>query len=1288
VASLPRSAANTAALSTSTWTSIGPAPLKASINSPVVLSGRITGIAAHPFSAGTIYIAAAGGGVWMTTDAGSNWTPLTDSQRTLSMGAIAIAASNPLVIYAGTGEANNSFDSNFGRGILVSTDGGATWTLRTGPSGIFDRMASAAIAVDPTNENIAYAAMATAGENGLLGRPGIYKTTDGGVTWINTTSAITTAQPYTDVQIDLNAPATVYMAVGRFSGSALNGVYKSVNGGGFWTLLSNGPTGTSAGRIAIAVSKSNSQVLYVAAVQSSGSFGLYKMMRSNDGGATFTDLTSGTPNFPANQGPYDIYVAVDPTNSSIVYAAGSAGANSMIRSTNSGQTWADISVGGFLNLVSPHADHHAVAFDANGRLLDGDDGGIFRLDDPVLPSWSDLNGNLGTIHFMSVGLHPTNPNEAIGGSQDNGTSVYSGNVEWTRSDGGDGGFAKFSSTNGSRVYHVAPVGSFGSLNFFRRSDNDGASWTSKTTGLVNTAEFNFYPPFVVDPNNGDRVLLGGDRVYETTTAADTWTQLSAPGSNGWTSIFGIDALPLSKSDPNTIYAAVFPDLFVTTNHGATWTYHPLPLLGFIGDIQVDPMISTTAYVVFSNFSSGGVIFKTINGGLTWTNITGNLPNLPLWSLQVDPAGALYVGADDGVYNSNNGGSSWSRFGAGLPNAQVFQIELNTTLNLLAAATHGRGVWEITTPQIVSQAPDLTISKTHSGSLVTGQTGASYTLTVRNMGTGLTSNTVTVTDNLPGVLTATSIGGGGWNCSQPSGPCTRNDALAPGASYPPITMTVNISGGAFGSVANTATVSGGGEVNTGNDMATDTAVLLSGLAPPVLTFPADGAAGTSLTPTLTWNAASGATSYDVYFGLFSPPPFVMNTASLSYALQTLNPNTTYYWQIAARNSTGLSPASAVRFFMTGPSNFIPVTPCRIADTRNANGPFGGPALVAQTSRDFAIPSSACNIPANATAYSLNIAVAPRGRLGYLTAYPSGQAAPLVAILNSIDGRIKSNAAIVPAGTNGAISIFTTDSTDVVIDINGYFVPNNSGTGLAFYPLTPCRIADTRNPAGPLGGPRFAAGSVRTFPVLSSNCNIPATAQAYALNFAAVPSGPLGFLTAWPTGQPQPFVASLNAPTGAVTANAVIVGAGASGSVDVFALSATDLVIDITGYFAPPGVGGLSLYNVAPCRVLDTRLPAGSLPFTGTRDVNVAASPCSVPAAAQAYVFSATVVPPGPLGFLTMWPQGQPQPPTAMLNAGDGAVTSNMAVIPTVNGSVSAFALNSTHLVLDIFGYFAP
>jgi hypothetical protein len=297
--------------------------------------------------------------------------------------------------------------------------------------------------------------------------------------------------------------------------------------------------------------------------------------------------------------------------------------------------------------------------------------------------------------------------------------------------------------------------------------------------------------------------------------------------------------------------------------------------------------------------------------------------------------------------------------------------------------------------------------------------------------------------------------------------------------------------------------------------------------------------------------------------------------------------------------------------------------------------------------------------------------------------------VVATLNSIDGRVRSNAAIVPAGANGAVSVFATDTTDVILDINGYFVSGNNASALAFYPLPPCRVADTRNPTGFFGGPSLAAQSTRSFPILGSSCGLPVNAQAYSLNFAAVPKGStLGFLTAWPDGQTRPLVASLNDPTGTVLSNAVIVPAGAGGAVDVFTTDATDLVIDINGYFAPQGPGGLSLYTVAPCRILDSRLPAGSLPFGMSRDVNVVGGSCGVPATAQAFVFNATVVPPGFLGYITMWPQGQIQPPTATLNAYDGGVTNNMAIVPTNTGSVSVFPSALTHLVLDIFGYFAP
>ncbi len=377
----------------------------------------------------------------------------------------------------------------------------------------------------------------------------------------------------------------------------------------------------------------------------------------------------------------------------------------------------------------------------------------------------------------------------------------------------------------------------------------------------------------------------------------------------------------------------------------------------------------------------------------------------------------------------------------------------------------------------------------------------------------------------------------------------------------------------------------------------------------------------------------------------------------------------------------------------PLQFVAVTPCRVVDTRLAPGPFGGPPLQGQTSRDFAIPDGACSIPNTATAYSLNVTVVPHGTLGYLTVWPAGQTRPTLSTLNSLDGRIKANAAIIPAGSGEAISVYATNTTDVVLDIDGYFVPAASAT-LAFFPLTPCRVADTRWPTGPLGGPYLAGARERAFPVLSSSCVIPDTAQAYSLNFAVIPRGGLGYLTVWPTGQTKPLVSTLNALTGTITANAAIVPSGLQGAISVYPSSATDLVIDVDGYFAlatsgPQPANGaqpLSLYALAPCRVLDTRQGSGA--FSGTIPVDVLTSVCQVPSA-QAYVLNATVVPQHgqPLGYLTLWPDAESKPVVSTLNALDGAITSNMAIVPTLNGSIDAFATTPTDLVADIFSYFA-
>ena len=614
-------------------------------------------------------------------------------------------------------------------------------------------------------------------------------------------------------------------------------------------------------------------------------------------------------------------------------------------------------------------------------------------------------------------------------------------------------------------------------------------------------------------------------------------------------------------------------------------------------------------------------------------------------------------------------------------------------------------------------PILTAASSHTQGFALGQVGAVYTLTVTNQGTAASSGAVTLSDTLPSGLTATSMTGSGWSCTLAALACTRSDSLAIGSSYPAVTLVVTVSANAASSVTNLVSATNANALGvTGSDLTLIGAVLTiakshagnftrgqsvavysvtvsnsagasaaSGLVTVTESLPA-GLTAISMSGT-NWNCAQPAgpctRSDTLQPGATYPSITVMVSVASNAALQVTNHVSVSGGGSAAASAddvTNINPP-------VGALRFVPVTPCRVADTRRGAGPLGAPSIGSGGTRDFPIPSSSCGIPASAQAYSLNVAVVPAGPLGYLTAWPSGQPQPVASTINSVDGRVKSTAAIIPAGSNGSISVFASNATDVILDVNGYFVPTTNTSALAFYPITPCRVADTRKPNAPLGGPYLASGLSRTFPVLNSACGIPANAQAYSLNFAAVPFGPLGYITAYPTGHSQPTVASLNAPTGTITANAVIVPAGTNGSVDVYASNATNLVIDIDGYFAPMATGGLSLYPVTPCRVLDTRKPAGSPPFTGEIDVPVTASACSVPAAAQAYVFNATVAPSGAFGFLTLWPQGQSRPTAATLNAVDGIITSNLAVVPTANGSISAYGTNPTQLILDIFAYFA-
>ncbi len=372
-------------------------------------------------------------------------------------------------------------------------------------------------------------------------------------------------------------------------------------------------------------------------------------------------------------------------------------------------------------------------------------------------------------------------------------------------------------------------------------------------------------------------------------------------------------------------------------------------------------------------------------------------------------------------------------------------------------------------------------------------------------------------------------------------------------------------------------------------------------------------------------------------------------------------------------------------------FVPLSqPCRAVDTRPERG--GGGPIQGGILQNFPISGAgSCATLPSAAAYSMNVSVVPQGPLGYLTVWPAGQPRPLASTLNSLDGRIKANAAIIPAGASGQISVYATSTTNVIVDVNGYFAPV-SGSTLAFYPLPPCRVADTRHDTYPpgLGPPFLNAGQERAFPILdAATCNIPSSGvAAYSLNFSVVPHGSLFYMTVWPTGETRPTVSTLNDIPGQIIADAAIVVAGTGGDVSVYPTNDTDLVIDINGYFAAAGMGGLSLYGVQPCRVIDTRTAGGAFNGLLSPPVDVVTAGCAASSLAQAYVFNASVVPVGALGYLTLWPDGSNQPLVSTLNALDASISSNMAIVPTNNGKVDVYASGLTQLILDISSYFAP
>lgn len=695
------------------WTLIGPRPIK-SASAGNLFSGRARELAVDPRNGNVVYLGAASGGVWKTTDGGANWTPLTDTQPSLAVGSLALDPSNPNTIYVGTGEGLPPI-AYPGAGILKSTDGGVTWKHLPGPFvGPFNATTGGAVipslAVHPTNGFILLAGV----EGGGNLESGVYRSSDGGVSWTN----VLPGAFGTEVLFDPTDGNIAYATLGTSSGSAANGVYKSVDGGLTWNRLLGAGTNVlpsaNLGWMEMAIAPSRPATLYLgisnAGANSKTLLGFYKTV---DGGASWTQL-SNTPDYCDPQCSYDNVIRVHPTNPDVIFVGGSAGnefksGKILIRSLDGGASWTEIGVPP-VGTPGLHGDMHAIAFAPGAaKLYVGNDGGVWSTTSVTSPTvnWTNLNATLAITQFYSgLSIDPSNVNVGFGGSQDNGTSRYSGSLTWDKVNCGDGAQTAIDFLVPSTVYVICfdPDGID-----IEKSTSGGAynSWSSAANGFNVSDRHARVAPFTMDPSNPQRLYIGTFRVFQTRDGAGSWTAISPDlaGANA-----SLTAIAVAPSDSNTLYAGASNGRVQLTTTagagaGATWTDRTtgLPRRG-VTQIAVDATSAATAYVTVSGFSgfSGdaqGHVFKTSNGGLNWTDISGNLPNVPVNDIVIDPdlPGTLYVATDIGVFATASGGETWLVLGSALPHVPVSSIKLHRPTRTLRAGTYGRSMWDLQVP---------------------------------------------------------------------------------------------------------------------------------------------------------------------------------------------------------------------------------------------------------------------------------------------------------------------------------------------------------------------------------------------------------------------------------------------------------------------------------------------------------------------------------------------------------------------------------------------------------------
>jgi photosystem II stability/assembly factor-like uncharacterized protein len=689
---------------------------------PANMGGRVTAIAVVEKRPATQYVAAASGGLWKTVNNGINWKPVFDREKIASIGDVAVAPSNPDVVWVGTGEANLRNSVSWGDGVYKSVDGGRTWKHM----GLRDSHHVGRIVIHPRNPDVVYVA-ALGHAWGPNRERGLFKTTDGGRTW-QAVKYVNDDTGFIDLAMDPSAPETLYAAAYRvrrdaFAGGnpavqfgSAAGLYRTSDGGATWQKLTKGLPDRPFGRCGIDIYRKDPSLLYAVVQTDLTTIRTVpgQPARTNDQpdtGGIFRSADRGETWVKVNDlCPRPFYfgqVRVDPNNGRRVYVAGI----NLHVSEDGGKTFRPDGA------LGVHADHHALWIDPadSEHLILGCDGGVAYSYDGG-QTWEHLK-NLPLAQFYAVGLDLRKPYRIYGGLQDNGSWAGPsrtvsregiGLADWFRLHAADGFYCQVDPTDPDTVYCEGQYGNLRRVHV--RTGTDVGIRPQPPNGQP-AYRFNWSSPLVLSPHDARTLYFGGNHVFKSVNRGDSWEVLSPdltrgkPGpsaDNGHT----ITALAESPFRAGLLYAGTDDGrLHVSRNGGAAWsdlsTKVPgVPADRWVSRIACSPFAEGTAFLALDRHrhdDRAPYLFKTEDYGATWKSIAGNLPaEGPVHVLRCDPVNRhlLYAGTEFGLFLSLDGGASWHPFRHGLPTVAVHDLAVHPRDRELVVATHGRGLYVV------------------------------------------------------------------------------------------------------------------------------------------------------------------------------------------------------------------------------------------------------------------------------------------------------------------------------------------------------------------------------------------------------------------------------------------------------------------------------------------------------------------------------------------------------------------------------------------------------------------